>query len=854
MGHGLEDCQELDPAGKNKVRIDPPFSLALKAESNLVGKESMKLNAFSKTGRNKIALNTEDGNPKEMEEELKAMRVVLSYESNYKEVDKPNLVKKTRWERLEPVQLMAKKEKEYDIRKRKSTEIDMENQCGATDDTEEPEVMDNDDNLQLMRSAAAKWKWMEKVRRSCGVSNGIDIDADGTRGSLSLAWKEDLIVTLRSFSKNHIDAMVKEGNSDAEWRFTGFYGFPYDSNKNDSWNLLRKLEEDKTHPWLVCGDFNEILYSSEKSGGIPRKERKMESFREVLEECQLEDIGYSGAWFTWERGNFAETNIRERLDRGVANERWKIFFQQFEAWWTIEESLEARIKTSWESITGSILEKLENLQGNLKEWENSIKKGKEGLKKKLTKELEVLLAKGVGEFSHLLQGIEKRISSDINASLLSTFTEEVVVSALKEMGPTKAPGPDGFPAIFFQKYCHIVGKDVASFCLGILNNGQNFGHLNSTDIVLIPMTQNPNNLSNFRPISLCSVLYKIVAKAIANRLQGIMENCIDVAQSAFIPGRLIFDNILLAFEMLHTFRKKRMGKKGFMAVKLDMSKAYDRDEWGFIKEVMLKMGFDEKWVDLILKCITTASYAVNINRNMGRTFQATRGLRQGGPLSPFFFLFCSEGLSALMRMALKECGLKGAKASRSGPTITHLLFADDCSYFKMERRLSFHVNNLSDFKVAELIDDSNRKWKEEMLEFIFPDVIVEKILPIPLAKEPDEDVMAWSGEPSREFTIWGLRNGLLGFLGRKKTRDRSMIGAFIHDIHQTQTNIEKCCFEHIPREMNSLAHILATETLKTKREFYLIGDVPEFAMNLKEKEIKENQNDRGYEMEDLRLE
>ncbi|KAA3470985.1 Exo_endo_phos domain-containing protein [Gossypium australe] len=108
-------------------------------------------------------------------------------------------------------------------------------------------------------------KRMEKVRRSCGFSNGMDIDAEGTRGGLGLAWKEELKVALRSFSKNHIDDMVKEGNTDAEWRFTGFYGSLYDSNKNDSWNLLRKLGEDKTHPWLVCGDFNEIMYSFEKS-------------------------------------------------------------------------------------------------------------------------------------------------------------------------------------------------------------------------------------------------------------------------------------------------------------------------------------------------------------------------------------------------------------------------------------------------------------------------------------------------------------------------------------------------------------------------------------------------------------
>lgn len=198
------------------------------------------------------------------------------------------------------------------------------------------------------------------------------------------------------------------------------------------------------------------------------------------------------------------------------------------------------------------------------------------------------------------------------------------------MGPTKAPGSDGFPALFFQRYWQIVGEDVSNFCLGILNNDHSFDSFNQTDIVLIPKTSNPTRLANFRPISLCSVLYKVVTKTIANRLQVVIGKCIDVAQSTFIPGRLISDNVLLAYEILHTFRQKCIRKKGYMAVKLDMSKTYDRVEWGFLKEVMLRMGFAKEWAELIMKCITT-TYAVNANRGRGRLFQLTRGLRQGNP-------------------------------------------------------------------------------------------------------------------------------------------------------------------------------------------------------------------------------
>ncbi|KAA3464146.1 reverse transcriptase [Gossypium australe] len=189
---------------------------------------------------------------------------------------------------------------------------------------------------------------------------------------------------------------------------------------------------------------------------------------------------------------------------------------------------------------------------------------------------------GVGDFSHILAGITPAISADINTILQASYSGDEIQKALKGMGPTKAPGYDGFPVLFFQKSWHIVGKDVVEFCLGVLNEGEEFGSVNETDIVLIPKTPYPTSLVNFRPISLCTILYKLVAKTIANRLQEFIGMCIDSAQSAFVPGRLISDNVLIAYEILHTLRQKRFGRKRFMAVKLDMSKAYDRVEWGYL--------------------------------------------------------------------------------------------------------------------------------------------------------------------------------------------------------------------------------------------------------------------------------
>ncbi|KAA3468220.1 reverse transcriptase [Gossypium australe] len=159
-------------------------------------------------------------------------------------------------------------------------------------------------------------KRMERIRRRSGFVNGIDVGAAGSRGGLCLAWRKDFRVSLKTFSKNHIDVKVAESNVQGEWRYTGFYGLPYANDQHDSWRLLRALGQEQQLPWLVSGDFNEILYPFEKSGGQLREERRMVAFREALEDCQLMDLGFQGPWFTWERGNLPETNIRERLDRG----------------------------------------------------------------------------------------------------------------------------------------------------------------------------------------------------------------------------------------------------------------------------------------------------------------------------------------------------------------------------------------------------------------------------------------------------------------------------------------------------------------------------------------------------------
>jgi hypothetical protein len=191
---------------------------------------------------------------------------------------------------------------------------------------------------------------------------------------------------------------------------------------------------------------------------------------------------------------------------------------------------------------------------------------------------ELFMAGPTGNVESCLEHLEEKVSTHMNEELLKPFIKEEVDSALFQRAPLKAPGPDGFPAGFFQHHWAILGEEVGTFIIDILNSGNMPHHLNMTHIALIPKVKSPTCVTQFRPISLCNVVYKLISKVLANRLKKVLHHIISPTQSAFIPGRLITDNILAAYETLHTMHSQMSGKKSFMAVKLDMSKAYDQVE------------------------------------------------------------------------------------------------------------------------------------------------------------------------------------------------------------------------------------------------------------------------------------
>ncbi|KAK2656224.1 hypothetical protein Ddye_009276 [Dipteronia dyeriana] len=170
----------------------------------------------------------------------------------------------------------------------------------------------------------------------------------------------------------------------------------------------------------------------------------------------------------------------------------------------------------------------------------------------------------------VLEGVQSKLPVQLSRMLEGNFSALDVRKTDFDMSPLKAPSKNGLLAVFYQKSWDHIRMSITTCCLDVLNNSGSVKGFNSTVITLIPKIQSPKLVSNYRPISLCNVLYKVIAKVIANRFRNVLRGVISEAQCAFIPRRLISNNTIVGFECLHRL-KRRKRKHSSMAIKLDMS-------------------------------------------------------------------------------------------------------------------------------------------------------------------------------------------------------------------------------------------------------------------------------------------
>jgi exonuclease III len=289
-----------------------------------------------------------------------------------------------------------------------------------------------------------------------------------------------------------------------------------------------------------------------------------------------------------------------------------------------------------------------------------------------------LLTEPLSDRSEAIKQITKcvpaLVTREQNEALLRPFTIEEVDQALQDTPKCKAPGPDGFTSDFFHYCWQMIRTEVWEILEDSRITGEVLRAFNATFLALIPKEGQANRPKQYRPIALCNVIYKLLTKVIARRLKPILPTIISPEQSGYVEGRQILDSIILAHEVIHSLQKT---KTPGMLLKLDISKAFDKLSWEYMKAMLIAFGFDQKWVTWILKLTSSAFFSLLINGVPSKPFSPSRGIRQGDPLSPFLFIIMAEGLSRSIQAALRNNLLTGLPLHGLSPPISHSQFVDD---------------------------------------------------------------------------------------------------------------------------------------------------------------------------------
>lgn len=272
----------------------------------------------------------------------------------------------------------------------------------------------------------------------------------------------------------------------------------------------------------------------------------------------------------------------------------------------------------------------------------------------------------------------RAISEEARAVMSMPIMDKEIKDALFSIPDDKAPGPDGYTSLFFKSAWSIVGKDFTAAVHHFFLRKHLPRCVNATRIALVPKKENPNHLDDFRPISCCNVIYKCISKILVSRLQVGLLQIISPEQTAFIAGRSISDAIHLTQDLMHNYHLD--GGPARCAIKVDLRKAFDTLNWDFILAAMRAIKLPANMVEWIAECITSPHFSLSINGNLQGFFPASRGLRQGDPLSPYLFILAMEGLTSVLRQASHSSRFKHHWRCEK-TAITHLCFADDLMIF-----------------------------------------------------------------------------------------------------------------------------------------------------------------------------
>ncbi|XP_056842877.1 uncharacterized protein LOC130495492 [Raphanus sativus] len=553
-------------------------------------------------------------------------------------------------------------------------------------------------------------------------------------GRLWVVWEQSVRMTPVYKSDQLITVSVLLPGESEEFFCSFVYALNTVEERRILWEDIKNHYEApmfRSKRWMIMGDYNEILEGNEHSGfeNLSRNPVGMREFQEVANFCRLTDMGFQGPLLTW-CNKREEGLICKKLDRVLVNEVWlnkldaycvfeaggcsdhlrcriqlekeeerrrKPFkftnalakFPEFlpliEDHWRNHEPLfnstsamfllTKRLKTLKQPLRELSKLKLGDLSRRTKEAYNFLYLEEDYLKQK-SKLHWLDVGDGNNRVFHNAAKIRevRNTIHEIQCSdgRIAKNKEEIKVEAIK------SPGPDGYTSEFFKESWAVIGDDITVAVQSFFDKGFLPKGINSTILALVPKKSEAKVMRDYRPISCCNVLYKLISKILAKRLKGILPKCITWNQSAFIKERLLMENVLLATELVKDYHKETISPR--CAMKIDISKAFDSVQWTFLINTLKALGLPERFIHWISLCITTASFSVQVNGELAGYFQSKRGLRQGCSLSPYLFVICMNVLSRMIDEAAKK-GKIGFHPKCKNIDLTHLCFADDLMIF-----------------------------------------------------------------------------------------------------------------------------------------------------------------------------
>ncbi|KAL9224936.1 hypothetical protein vseg_000914 [Gypsophila vaccaria] len=271
-----------------------------------------------------------------------------------------------------------------------------------------------------------------------------------------------------------------------------------------------------------------------------------------------------------------------------------------------------------------------------------------------------------------------RCIEDMYSTLMAPVTGKEIKETLFNIPDIKSPGPYGYTSKFFKDGWTIIGGSVIKAVQDFFTHKKLLNQVNATNLVLLPKTERPKTVQQFRPIACCNVIYKVISKLLCTRLANILPSLIDLNQGAFVQGRHIQENILICQDLIRLYERPNSSPRCLF--KIDLQKAYDTVSWKFVEQLLDHLSFPAEFKQMLMECITTPKFSLTLNGEMFGYFQGQRALKQGDPLSPLIFTLCMEYLTRTIKYAAMRYPFHYHPMCKE-LKLANLMFADDVLLF-----------------------------------------------------------------------------------------------------------------------------------------------------------------------------